>query len=388
MRKIILLIAVIITLNLYFTIKTDAAEETTPPELVSNAAVMIDSETGTVLYGKNSNKKMYPASLTKIATAIYAIETGNLNDIVTVSENARNTEGTKVYLEGGEKVKLKKLIQGLLINSGNDAGIAIAEHLNGSVERFSNEINTYLKNEIGVKNTHFANPHGLFNPNHVTTAKDLAMITQYAVKNATFQEIFGTVELEWHGETWDTTLLTHHKLMRQMPYEGITGGKTGFVNQSGFTLATTVKRDDLSVIVITLNSNVKSASYKDTINLLDYGFENFKKSIIPKGKTFKAGVQEYVTSEKITYTHRLNEQIRKEMNDNGLLKIVSQNGSTISSYRLTKVKKEKIKEIKTVHKDVKTNSMFGDYVPTLVATLIIIVMGLLVLFYRRLRNIR
>ncbi len=250
MKKFIWFITTIVALSTLFTSEALAQSDISPPTTRSKAVIMIDSKTGTVLYEKNSNKKMYPASLTKIATAIYAIETGNLEDVVTVSQKARNTVGTRVYLEEGEQVSLKKLIQGLLINSGNDAGVAIAEHLSGSVERFSSDLNQYLKNVIGVQNTNFENPHGLFHPNHVTTAEDLAKITQYAIKNEVFRRIFGTEELKWNGEGWDTTLYSHHKLMRQKGYEWITGGKTGYVDQSGFTLATTAEKQDLSVILI------------------------------------------------------------------------------------------------------------------------------------------
>src|SRR5699024_9652840 len=110
-------------------------------------------------------------------------------------------------------------------------------------------------------------------------------------------------ELEWDGQSWDSTLFTHHKLMRERPYEGITGGKTGFVNESGFTLATTAEREDLSLIVITLNSNLKSEAYNDTIKLLDYAFDNFQTSSISEGKTFMADEQEYEVGKKIYYTH-------------------------------------------------------------------------------------
>ncbi|WP_188456956.1 D-alanyl-D-alanine carboxypeptidase family protein [Virgibacillus oceani] len=267
MKKIILIITTIAALNIVLLTHVHGEEITSPPTLVSKSAIMIDSKTGRVLYQKNASAQMYPASLTKIATAIYAIETGDLDDTVTVSKKARNTAGTRVYLNEGEQVTLKKLLQGMLINSGNDAGVAIAENLSGNINQFSLDINGYLKNVIGVQNTHFENPHGLFNPNHVTTAEDLAKITQYAMKNETFRNIFGTKKLKWNGDAWDTTLITHHKLMRQIPYEGITGGKTGFVPQSGFTLATTAERGDLSLIVITLNSYLESAAYNDTINL-------------------------------------------------------------------------------------------------------------------------
>ncbi|MFD1849673.1 D-alanyl-D-alanine carboxypeptidase family protein [Oceanobacillus bengalensis] len=299
MNKFVIFIVFIVSMNILFMSKSHAESNNTPPKLVSEAAIMIDSQTGTVLYEKSGNKEMYPASLTKIATAIYAIETGNLDDVVKVSENARDIEGTRVYLEEGEEVTLRTLIQGLLINSGNDAGVAIAEHMSGSVEGFSSDINKYLQDIVGVKNTHFENPHGLYEPKHVTTAEDLAKITQYAIKNETFREIFGTKELKWDGNSWDTTLYTHHKLMREMPYEGITGGKTGFVNQSGFTLATTAKRDNLSLIVITLNSYIQSAAYTDTISLLDYGFNNFETSRIEEGNIFTVGNQEYRTTKEI-----------------------------------------------------------------------------------------
>ncbi|GAB3797637.1 hypothetical protein GCM10028868_19200 [Virgibacillus kimchii] len=148
--------------------------------------------------------------MTKIATAIFAIENGDLDDLVTVSSYARNTEGSSVYLEEGETVPLKKLIQGLMINSGNDAGVAIAEHMSGSVEQFSSDLNEYLQENVGVQHTNFENPHGLFDPNHVTTAEDLANITLYAMGNELFREINNTKELNWEGESWDTTLYNHH----------------------------------------------------------------------------------------------------------------------------------------------------------------------------------
>ncbi|MBP1948269.1 D-alanyl-D-alanine carboxypeptidase family protein [Virgibacillus litoralis] len=387
MNRIILFVVGIVILSSPSLAYAHAGSGEERPSVVSEAAIVMDSETGTVLYEKSAKSSMYPASLTKIATAIYAIEIGDLDDVVTVSENASDEEGTSVFLNEGEQVKLKKLVQGLLINSGNDAGVAIAEHLSGNVEQFSSDLNAYLKNEIGVQHTHFENPHGLFDPNHVTTAEDLAKITKYAMENQIFRDIFGTVELEWHGESWDTTLLKHHKLVRQViPYKGATGGKTGYVSKSGFTLATTAKRNDLNLIVITLNSNRSSASYNDTKNLLNYGFENFEQSSVAKGTTFKAGEQTYKTSEELRYTHMKGEQVNREVNADGTLDIVSEDGTIINSYHLDKFpKRVKLNESSTVNKDIKANSMFGDYFPMLVITAIIIVLSLLVLFYSRKR---
>ncbi len=150
--------------------------------LNSEAAILIDGATGTILYEKESNRLMYPASITKIVTGIIAIEEGNLDDIVTVSETARNVIGTRVYLLEGEQVTLLKLVQGLLINSGNDAGTAIAEYFDGSEAQFAERMNQFVRDTVGVKNTNFQNPHGLFDEKHQTTAYDMAIITQYAMK--------------------------------------------------------------------------------------------------------------------------------------------------------------------------------------------------------------
>ncbi|UOR14112.1 D-alanyl-D-alanine carboxypeptidase family protein [Halobacillus amylolyticus] len=372
MKRITLIVAMMVIMNVSIVSTAFGASDKFQSNLMSEAAIMIDSETGEVLYEKNASKKMYPASLTKIATAIYAIETGNLDDVVTVSENARNTVGTKVYLEEGEQVTLKKLLQGLLINSGNDAGVAIAEHLSGSVERFSTEINQYLKNVVGVKNTNFVNPHGLFDAQHVTTAEDLAKITQYAMKNEVFREIFGTKKLKWNGESWDTTLYTHHKLMRQNPYKGVTGGKTGFVNQSGFTLATTAERENISLIVITLNSNFQRGAYKDTTKLLDYGFRSFQTSTISEGTTFIVDGVKYKVPEKLSFTKPLNRKVTKEVK-NGKLKVIDQkNGSVLTSLKLDKVepKKEKVmKEQDSASKNVDAVGVVLGNLPRVVSFL-------------------
>ncbi|MDQ0268438.1 D-alanyl-D-alanine carboxypeptidase [Cytobacillus purgationiresistens] len=263
------------------------------PEILSESAIVMESTTGAILYDKNAEDMMYPASLTKIATAIYAIEKGRLNDVVTVSEEATNVDGTKVYLEVGEKVKLKKLIQGMLINSGNDAASAIAEHLHGNIEDFSHQLNGFLAEEIGVKNTHFTNPHGLYNDKHYTTAKDLAMITNYALKNETFTEIFGTKELKWKGESWDTSLVSHHQMLNgERPYNWITGGKTGFVNEAKQTLASSASDGSLDLTAIVLKADYKRDIYKDTANILDYSFAHYiNKEFVPS--------EEYVVNDKI-----------------------------------------------------------------------------------------
>ncbi len=300
--------------------------------------------------------------------------------MVTVSKRAREVEGTRVYLEDGEKVPLRKLIQGLLINSGNDAGVAIAEHLDGSVESFATNLNDYL-GRLGLKNTHFENPHGLFSPDHVTTAKDLAILTQYAMKNEDFREVFGTKELEWKGLSWETTLYTHHKLMREQPYEGVTGGKTGYVDQSGQTLITTAEKNDLSLIVVTLSAPTQQIIYRDTIELLDFGFDHYQTSLVPKG-TFSLNDQQFLLTKDFYFTQALKENVTTKMNENGILEVINQNQEVIASTQLEGVRNKKSNSNKKEKITVKKNDskfLTGRYVNTL---LFILFFAIIVLFTR------
>ncbi|WP_336864873.1 D-alanyl-D-alanine carboxypeptidase family protein [Peribacillus frigoritolerans] len=338
MKKILVFCLITITLNIPFYSKVLAADFKNSPHVNSEAVILMEEKTGRVLYEKNADLNMYPASLTKVATAIYAIEKGNLNDIVSVSKNARNVDGTRVYLEEGEKVPLKKLVEGLLINSGNDAGVAIAEHMDSSEKAFATNLNKYVWG-IGLQDTNFENPHGLFNPKHTTTARDLAKITQYAMKNEEFREIFGTKELKWEGVAWETTLFNHHKLMRERPYEGVTGGKTGYVDQSGQTLITTATREGMSVIAVILKGQTQAVSYNDTIELLDYAFTGFNVIDIPKGKEFKTNNNTFVTEANKSFPISKNEKVREDITGAGVLEIRNQDQALIASFQLNKAKK-------------------------------------------------
>ncbi|MCP3026390.1 D-alanyl-D-alanine carboxypeptidase family protein [Halobacillus sp. A5] len=264
---------------------SDSKEEE-EPELLTESAIVVDKSSGLTLFEKNAEQEMYPASLTKMATAIYAIENADLDEKVTVSENARSVEGTRVYLEEGEEVSLEKLVQGLLINSGNDAGVAIAEHLSGSEESFAEDLNEYLEQEVGLEDTNFTNPHGLHDEDHVTTAADLAKLTRYALKDPDFKEYFGAEELDWKGESWETTILSHHRLLLEDKGLTITGGKTGYVEKSGNTLATSAKEDGMEVIVITLKSDSQDIAYSETEKLLDYTFDTIEAPDIPEMEAF------------------------------------------------------------------------------------------------------
>ncbi|WP_419882143.1 D-alanyl-D-alanine carboxypeptidase family protein [Peribacillus sp. B-H-3] len=311
------------------------ASSLTAPDITSGAGVVMDAKTGKILFGKNAEQKMYPASLTKVATAIYALEKADPRELVTVSGKAANEIGSSVYIEKGEKIQLKKLIEGFLINSGNDAGDAIAEHLSGSEKQFAIDLNHFLKSEVHVQHTHFTNPHGLFNSQHVTTAEDLAKITRFALQNPDFRTFIGTKELPWHVKTWDTTLVTHHKLLKgEFPYEGITGGKTGYVRQAGHTLITTAHRNQLDLIAVTLKNNSSKNAYLDTEKLLDYGFNHFVTAKLNKNEKFKLAEKTYSLKSDVYYTQAKADHPKVLAMKDGKLSIKNQVGQVIQSFNL------------------------------------------------------
>lgn len=337
MKKIAsLIVFMVLTMS---TLSAAFAQDETGIELESESAVLMDTKSGKILYEKNGSQRMAPASLTKIATAIYAIETSNLEEIAVVSENAECVEGTRVYLEAGETMSLRQLIQGLLINSGNDAAIVIAEHIHGSTEKFAEHLNQYLKEKIGVHNTHFLNPHGLYEENHYTSAADMAKITNYALQNDIFRDIFGTKQMEWHGQSWDTTLVTHHLLLKgeYAIGEAVVGGKTGYVDESLHTLATAAKNDQIELTAVTLKSRTKEAGYLDTLNLLRYGFQNYQTQKLSKNKEYKVGNHSYKSFKSIYYTKPIDGFVSEEINENGTLKIKDVQGKLLDSFQLTPI---------------------------------------------------
>ncbi|MBD3917673.1 D-alanyl-D-alanine carboxypeptidase [Paenibacillus sp. PR3] len=244
------------------------------PDVAAESAILIDGRTGTVLYSKNATEQMYPASITKIVTAIVALETADVSDTVTVSKDARWEEGTRVYLEEGEQMSMWQLLLGMMVNSGNDAATAIADHIDGSKEKFAERMNTFVREHAGAMNSQFRNPHGLPDPEHYTTAEDMAKIARYAMQNEKFRELVGTKKVNWTGETWQTTLVNHNKLLGT--YEGATGIKNGYTTVAGQTLVASAKRADMEIIGVVLKSPSSDQLYKDMRGLLDYGFNAFE----------------------------------------------------------------------------------------------------------------
>ncbi|WP_108672303.1 D-alanyl-D-alanine carboxypeptidase family protein [Peribacillus acanthi] len=238
----------------------------------AKSAVLMEQLSGRVIYEKNAHEKRKIASITKIMTAILAIESGKMNETVKISDTAIGTEGSTLYLQYGEKMKLKDLVYGLMLRSGNDAAVAIAEYIGGSMEGF-----VYLMNqkasEIGMKNSHFSNPHGLDNtPNHFSSAYDMALLTRYAMKNATYCEISSTKVHQAPNphEKWDYTWHNKNKMLKLYKYS--TGGKTGYTKQAKRTLVSTATKDDMHLIAVTLDD---PNDWDDHRNMFESAFNQF-----------------------------------------------------------------------------------------------------------------
>lgn len=249
----------------------------------ARSAILIEQESGRVLYEKDAHKVSRIASITKIMTAVLAIESGKMKDMVKVSDNAVRAEGSSVYLKPGEKIKLEDLVYGLMLRSGNDAAVAIAEHVGGSVEGF-----VYLMNEkareIGMKDTHFANPHGLDDhENHVSTAYDMAILTRYAMGNDMYRKIAGTKVHRAPNptETWDRVWKNKNRLLTEL-YDHSTGGKTGYTKRAKRTLVSTAEKDDFQLIAVTLNA---PDDWNDHIQMFESAFDNYDiAEVLSKGK--------------------------------------------------------------------------------------------------------
>nr|MBO2469334.1 D-alanyl-D-alanine carboxypeptidase [Bacillota bacterium] len=248
-----------------------AAVDTEPPQVSAQAAALIDVASGRILYEKHADQRMPIASLTKIMTAIVAIERGNLDDEVVVGPNAYRKEGSSIYLELGERMRLEDLLYGLMLRSGNDAAVAIAEHVGGSVEGFAYLMNEKAR-ELGLTGTHFTNPHGLDDGEHYSTARDLAVLTAYALKNETFRRIVSTRvhRAPWPGKPWDRVWHNKNKLLHL--YEGADGVKTGYTKLARRCLVASATRDGRQLAAVVLNA---PDDWNDTAALLTYGFAHF-----------------------------------------------------------------------------------------------------------------
>lgn len=302
MKKRILFYLLIFSCFLVNTDKVYAA-----PAIISESAVLIDAGTGTILAQKNADKKMYPASLTKIMTAILAIELGDLSDVITVDDDTPyEIEGSHIALEPGEILTLKDLLYALMLPSANDAASVIAKHYGGSLQNFVEMMNTKAK-ELGAYGTNFTNPHGLHDKNHYTTAADLALITKYAMENDTFRKIVSTTKYEIQPTNikneprYFTSLnkLIYNKSYNQIYVDGMyispyyeyaTGAKTGYTPEAGNCLAATAKKDGTELIAVTMKG-ISLEMYQDAHNLFNFGFEEYESTTLVGKNTFIKNVK-------------------------------------------------------------------------------------------------
>lgn len=281
------ILALIVSLFIAFLPHNADASE----PMSAKSAILMEQKTGRVLYEKDAHKISRIASITKIMTAILAIESGKMDRYVKVSESAAGTEGSSIYLKPGEKIKLRDLVYGLMLRSGNDAAAAIAEYVGGSLDGFAFLMNQKAR-EIGMENTHFSNPHGLDDhENHYSTAYDMALLTRYAMQNPEYQKISSAKSHRAPnpGEQWDRVWKNKNRLLSK--YEYCTGGKTGYTKRAKRTLVTTAKKGDMQLIAVTLNA---PDDWNDHISMFETGFGNYdmaevlsKGTIEPEGNPYK-----------------------------------------------------------------------------------------------------
>ena len=267
MKKFLLLLLLIpFTINAYGTSAT--------------SAILMDTDSGRIIYGSNINNVRSVASISKIMTAIVAIESGKLDEIVVVGEEINTAYGSGIYIKVGEELTLRDLVYGLMLRSGNDAALAIANFVGGSVDDFVVLMNNYAKT-IGMKNTTFNNPSGLDQEKgNYSTAYDMALLTKYAMQNKEFKTIVGTKKYELKTNLnyylWDNK----NKLLSSYKYA--TGGKTGFTNKAKRTLVTTASKNNVNLVAVTLNDG---NDFQDHKNLFEEAFNEYKSyKILAKDK--------------------------------------------------------------------------------------------------------
>ncbi len=286
------IIALISAITLFFTLSFSAgavraeAENALPvlaaDSLSAKSAILIDADSGKVLWEKNERQRMGMASTTKIMTALIAAEHCDLQKEVRIPAGAVGVEGSSIYLVAGEVLTMEQLLYALLLASANDAAVAIALTVAGSVEAFADLMNQKAE-EMGLHDTHFVNPNGLYDENHYTTAYDLAIISAYALRHPTLREIVSTYKknIPLNGNDGTRVLVNHNKMLRL--YKGAIGMKTGFTKMTGRTLVSAAERDGLRLIAVTLNA---PDDWNDHTRMLDYGFERYERVLLTGVKEF------------------------------------------------------------------------------------------------------
>lgn len=242
------------------------------PEINAKHSVVIDRNSKTVLYGKQEYEKCKMASTTKIMTAIVVIENCNLSDKVKISSNSASTGGSRLGLAKNDEITVEHLLYGLMLRSGNDAAVALAEYAGGTVDEFINMMNKKAS-DLSLSSTHFVTPHGLDDEEHYTTAYELACLTDYALRNDIFAKIVNTKSFTININSNPKTLTNTNELLGS--FEGVYGVKTGFTNGANRCLVTACKRNNIDVICVVLGCDTKRLRTSDSVKLLNYTLKNF-----------------------------------------------------------------------------------------------------------------
>ena len=275
------LMAIVIMLTIVLSLFTSVnAKE---PDIVSRAAVLIDAETGQILYEKNKDEKLYPASITKVMTLYLAAQSEN-TELARASETAIKAvprDTSNIAIDFDEEFSVEQLMYAAQLMSANDACNVIAEHVSGSIEEFVALMNKTAK-QFGTRNTNFANANGLVDKNHYTTAYDFALITQNAIKNEEFLKVFSTVEYSipyTNKKKEERNMVAQHRMMHWSQYSdmGVVGGKAGYTTESQHTLVTYGEKNGIKVIAVVLKSPEFNTVYKDTEKLLNFAYGDFEK---------------------------------------------------------------------------------------------------------------
>ena len=282
MKKILILLLLLISIPL---VKAEETEDLAPN---AKSAIMIEASTGEILFQKNKDEKLAPASMTKMMSMLLImeeIENGNLkwNEMITTSEKASSMGGSQIFLKVGEKMTVEDLLKGVAIASGNDAVVALAERVSGSEEQFVKRMNVRAK-DLGLKNTNFINATGLTADNHYSSAYDMSLIAKELVKHEKILEFTSTYEDYLRKDTKSPFWLVNtNRLVRFK--EGVDGLKTGFTDEAGYCLTATMKKDNMRLITVVMKEENTSKRSADTTKMLDYGFNIYMVQTILDEKT-------------------------------------------------------------------------------------------------------
>ena len=269
----IVFLVLIMNLNYVEATNTNNAAKTEEVDISSRIALIYDRASGRILYEKNGNKQTPMASTTKIMTVIVVLENAKLTDTVTITTKAAGIGGSRLGLKKNDKITVNDLLYGLMLRSGNDAAVALAIHVGGSVEGFAEMMNKKAE-ELNLTNSHFVVPHGLDNEGHYTTAYELAKMADYALKIDKFKEIVGTKVATIHINGYAKKINNTNNLLGSV--SGVYGVKTGFTNGAGRCLVTACKRNDLDIITVIIGADTNNIRSKDTIKLIQYAYTEFE----------------------------------------------------------------------------------------------------------------